>query len=136
MLMLVALVGSTLAYDKGKLVERHVFRLMSPDDGDIGDNDERYKLQFNGNALVSITQRGSFDSQKVQKQTYLNWFDNTARFIMQNPDAWIVGKNDRKDLGFGLMNNSGGYSGIRITGLKAGDIVRLIANLVQLPFAF
>ena len=83
--MLVALVGSTLAYDKGKLVERHVFRLMSPDDGDIGDNDERYKLQFNGNALVSITQRGSFDSQKVQKQTYLNWFDNTARFIMQNP---------------------------------------------------
>lgn len=124
MLMLVALVGSTLAYDKGKLVERHVFRLMSPDDGDIGDNDERYKLQFNGNALVSITQRGSFDSQKVQKQTYLNWFDNTARFIMQNPDAWIVGKNDRKDLGFGLMNNSGGYSGIRITGLKAGDIVR------------
>ena len=122
LLMLVALIGNTMAYDKGKLVERHIFRLMSPDDGDIGNGN--FSIEWNGNSLVSISQTGAFGSQKVHKQTYLNWFDHSARFIIQTPGNWIMSKNDRTDLGFGLMNNGSGYDGFRITGLKAGDIVR------------
>ncbi|MBR5654253.1 MAG: hypothetical protein IKX22_09260, partial [Prevotella sp.] len=87
LLMLVALIGNTMAYDKGKLVERHIFRLMSPDDGDIGNGN--FSIEWNGNSLVSISQTGAFGSQKVHKQTYLNWFDHSARFIIQTPGNWI-----------------------------------------------
>ena len=127
--LMIAFVMNAVAYEKGKLIERHIFRLMSPDDGDVGPNE--FTIEWDGTGwwdnirtLKSISQRGAFGSSKIQKQTYLNWFDHSARFIAQDYTAWIISKNDRQDLGFGLMNNSSEYKGIRIAGLKTGDIVR------------
>lgn len=142
-LLMLAFAMNAVAYEKGKLIERHIFRLMSPDDGDVGPNE--FTIEWDGTGwwsdirtLKSISQRGAFGSSKIEKQTYLNWFDHSARFVAQDHTAWIISKNDRQDLGFGLMNNSNEYKSLRIAGLKTGDIVRFEyyrndANVSQFP---
>ena len=118
LVMMIAFTMNAVAYEKGKLIERHIFRLMTPDER--GATDYTYDWDDtdcwgNVRILKSITLSGS------QKQTYLSWLDGSKRFIVMDYTQWGIGTNDRPDLGVGLMNNSTEYQDFFIENLKQGD---------------
>lgn len=60
--------------------------------------------------------------------------------LTRSGDSWLITKNARADKGYGLVNVSGSYKGLKILRLKAGDIVRFsyflnsTASSVPMPY--
>lgn len=115
---MMAFVMNAVAYEH-KIVERHSFRLMHPEDSYV----ETTHIKWEGNVLAHIAQKNQF-SDIITKTGYKSWLDNEPRFSCDNTSAWKITNNDRTDKGLGLVNVSGGYTGFKILNLKAGDIVR------------
>lgn len=119
-----AFLGNAMAYDR-VIVERHSFRINFPEDA----NFNGYQINWDGAYIKSITQTNQWSNcdhgQPVTAEnTYYSYLDHQYRFFVQPSDKWEIGKNDRPNLGLGLVNNSGGNLGFQICNLKAGDVVR------------
>ena len=113
-----------MAYDR-VIVERHSFRINFPEDA----NFNGFTINWDGAYIKSITQTNQWSNcvhgQPVTAEnTYYSYLDHQYRFFVQPSENWIIGKNDRPNLGLGLVNNSGGALGFQICNLKAGDVVR------------
>ncbi len=120
-ILLLVFFTNAMAYDH-KIVERHSFRIMHPEDfGPL--HPTCHWGGWYGSVLQDIEQTYDWNGTTTHV-SYKSWLTNEERFLFENTGGWQITKNDRTDLGYGLVNTADGYKAIAILNLKVGDRVR------------
>jgi hypothetical protein len=96
-LLMLAFAMNAVAYDDEKIVERHSFRLLYPDDGNVyTGNDQSNKftprINLSNNCIQTIEQQYNWNSTTTQV-SYKSWLHNEDRFLLQptdNPTAYAL----------------------------------------------
>lgn len=89
----------------------------NPSENDLNDISEKtltFSVEEAGNYIIRFTTSDVNDNGYVLASCQLT----------RNGDSWQITKNARTDKGYGLVNVSGSYKGLKILNLKKGDVVR------------